>query len=81
MHIRYAVDPARPWLGISPLGWARATGKLAANLEQRLGEESGAPVGSILPVPADGGDDPEADPLAGLRADLVLCPQTFARVC
>ena len=70
VHIRYAVDPSRPWLGISPLGWARATGKLAANLEQRLGEESGSPVGSILPVPADGGDDPEADPLAGLRADL-----------
>ena len=70
VHIRYAVDPARPWLGISPLGWARATGKLAANLEQRLGEEAGAPVGSILPVPQDGGDDPAADPLASLRADL-----------
>ena len=39
VHVRYAVDPARPWHGLSPLAWARSTGTLAANLEQRLGEE------------------------------------------
>ena len=70
VHIRYAVDPSRPWLGISPLGWARATGRLAGNLEQRLGEEAGAPVGSILPIPQDGGDGSDADPLADLKRDL-----------
>ena len=68
VHARYAVDPARPWYGISPLGWARATGALAANLEQRLGEEAGAPVAHVLPIPQDpGGDD---DPLAQMRLDL-----------
>ena len=56
--------------GIGPLGWARATGTLAANLETRLGEEAGGPVGHLLPVPADGGDGSEADPLASLKADL-----------
>ena len=71
LHVRYAVDAARPWYGISPLGWARATGTLAANLEIRLGEEAGSPVGAIIPYPV-GPDDPEDDddPLALLRADL-----------
>ena len=55
LHFKYATDPERPWHGISPLGYARATGKLAANLELRLGEEAGARVGYLLPVPADGG--------------------------
>ena len=71
VHVRYAVDPSRPWLGISPLGWARATGRLAANLERRLGEEAGSPVGSLLPIPQDGGDgDADDDPLAQLKLDL-----------
>ena len=69
-HCRYAVDPARPWLGISPLTWARATGTLAANLEQRLAEETGGSVAHILPIPADGGDGGEDDPLASLKADI-----------
>ena len=72
IHVRYAVDPARAWRGLSPLEWARATGTLAGNLEHRLGEEAGAPVGSYLPMPrADGGDpdDPD-DPLADIRADI-----------
>ena len=33
LHCRYAIDSARPWYGISPLGWARSTGTLAANLD------------------------------------------------
>ena len=70
LHCRYAVDSARPWYGISPLGWARSTGTLAANLETRLGEEAGGPVGHVLPVPADGGDGEDDDPLAMLKADL-----------
>ena len=45
LHCRYAIDSARPWYGISPLGWARSTGTLAANLETQLGEEAGGPVG------------------------------------
>lgn len=71
LHVRYAIDPARPWYGISPLGWARSTGTLAANLETRLGEEAGGPVGHVIPYPS-GPDDPEEDddPLTMLRKDL-----------
>ena len=70
LHCRYAVDSARPWYGISPLGWARSTGTLAANLETRLGEEAGGPVGHVIPVPSDGGDGTDDDPLASLKADI-----------
>ena len=71
LHCRYAVDSARPWYGIGPLGWARSTGTLAANLETRLGEEAGASVGSVIPIPSDGGDGSDTDPLAGLKKDLL----------
>ena len=70
IHARYAVDASRPWYGIGPLGWARATGTLAANLETRLGEEAGGPVGHLFPVPADGGAGGDDDPLKMLKADI-----------
>ena len=68
VHVRYAVDPARPWLGISPLGAARDTGKLAANLERRLGQEAGSPVGGLLAVPVDPGGEDDAEDAGGLGA-------------
>ena len=70
VHVRYATDAARPWHGISPLGWARATGALAAALESRLAEESAGPVGHVLAVPADGGDGEADDSLVQLKSDL-----------
>ena len=65
LHCRYAVDSARPWHGIGPLGWARSTGTLAANLETRLGEEAGARVGSFLPLPKD-----DQEVLAQIEANI-----------
>ena len=72
LHFRYAVDPARAWRGLSPLEWASSTGALAGNLELRLGEEAGAPVGSYVALPRADGDDPDSDddPLADIRADI-----------
>ena len=55
---------------MSPLGWAAATGTLAANLETRLGEEAGGTVAHVLPIPQDGGDGTDDDPLAALKADI-----------
>ena len=71
LHVRYAVDAARPWHGLAPLQWARSTGTLAANLETRLGEEAGGPVGHVIPNPS-GPDDPDDEdgPLTALRKDL-----------
>ena len=77
LHMRWLVDPARPWAGISPLQRASDTGTLAAWLDKRLSEEASGPVGSFLPV-AKFDADPDADldaadaddPLAALRRDI-----------
>ena len=70
VHARYSYDPARPWFGIGPLGWARSGAALAANTETRLAEEAGSPVAHILPVPQDGGDGEVDDPLRQLKLDI-----------
>ena len=70
VHCRYAVDPARPWHGLSPLQWARHTGAMAANAELRLSEEASGTVARLIPVPQDGGDGGDDDPLASLKADI-----------
>ena len=72
VHCRYAFDPSRPWLGLSPLQWARATGRLAANLELRLGEEAGASVGFMFTYPQapKRGDTDAEDQTKALRSDI-----------
>ena len=47
LHLRWLVDNARPWRGVSPLQHASDTGSLAGWLEKRLGEEASGPVGSF----------------------------------
>ena len=77
LHLRWQVDPARPWAGVSPLQRASDTGSLSGWLEKRLSEEASGPVGSFLPV-AKFDADPDADldaadaadPLAQLRRDI-----------
>ena len=73
VHVRLAIDAARPWRGISPLSWARSTATLAANLENRLSEEAGGAVAHVLPMPsaeADAGDEDGGKPLKQLREDV-----------
>ena len=50
LHLRWQVDPHRPWAGVSPLQHAADTGSLSAWLERRLSEEASGPVGAFLPV-------------------------------
>ena len=75
LHLRWLVDNARPWAGVSPLQAASDTGSLAAWLERRLSEEASGPVGSFLPVAKYDADpdldaDDADDPLALLRRDI-----------
>ena len=74
LHLRWLVDHARPWRGVSPLQHAADTGSLAAWIEKRLVEEASGPTGSFLPVAryeAADLDDPNSDdPLAQLRRDI-----------
>ena len=79
LQLRWVVDPARPWAGVSPLQHAADTGSLSGWLDKRLSEEASGPVGSFLPV-AKYDADPDADlgaadinaadPLAALRRDI-----------
>ena len=75
LHGRYSFDPARPWWGVSPLGWARLSAKLHAATEDALADESAGTRGHLLPVPEgpaeDGDDDDTEDPNAQLRADIL----------
>ena len=80
LHFRYAPEPERPWTSPSPLGFARATGRLAANLELRLAEEANAKVGYLLAVPSDGGDGSASDPLAMLKSDLAALAGSVALI-
>ena len=68
-------DPLQPWRGVGPLQWARQTGRLAGELETALADESSGPRGHVLPIPEaqrepTDSDTGDADPLAGMRADL-----------
>ena len=77
LHLRWQVDPARPWAGVSPLQHAADSGSLMGWIEKRLSEEASGPVGAFLPV-AHYDPDPDADlddadaddPLAALRRDI-----------
>lgn len=66
IHAMYSHNSARPWVGVSPLGWASGTAKLLAIVERVLQDESGGTRGYVLPMPADGNDDE----VASLKADL-----------
>ena len=66
LHVRYAFDPARPWLGLGPMQTAAQSGKLHAATVQALADEAGGPRGSLLPIPSDG----EEDNLSGLRSAI-----------
>ena len=73
IHCLYSSDPARPFAGISPLGWASSTSTLSAHCERALGQEVDGPVGRVLPMPAGTTRAGKAadDPYAQLKSDLV----------
>ena len=61
---------ARPYIGIGPTGWASLAGRLAAETERSLADESGGPLAQLLAVPQDGGGGGDDDPLADLKSDI-----------
>jgi len=67
LHFRYAVRPDRPWEGLGPLQVANLAGRLAANANDMLADETGGPRGSLLPLPGTDGND---DSVEGLKSDI-----------
>ena len=73
LHFRHAVDAARPWQGLSPLAVARLTGRLHAETESALADESAGPRGHLIATPPfehDANDDDAPDATAALRAAI-----------
>lgn len=66
---RWAIDPWRPWAGVSPLGAARLIARVLAETESALGDESAGPRGHLLATPPfeRPDDDDGPDPTAKLR--------------
>lgn len=52
VHLRWAVDPERPWAGIGPLQAAEAAGRLAGGVTDSLAAETVGAVGQLVPLPA-----------------------------
>ena len=65
-HCRWAVEPSRPFAGISPLGVAILAGKLSAATADSLASEAGMPTGAFLPLPVDGQDET----IGNMKADI-----------
>ena len=70
IFLAWGSPTARPYHGLSPSSWAADTARLSANAERSLADEAGGPVAQLLPVPQDGGDGSDDDPLAMLRKDI-----------
>ena len=66
VHIKYGVEPSRPWRGLSPLAFAVATARLSGGLERGLANEASGTTGYVVPMPQDGG----AANLTKLREDI-----------
>ena len=73
LHFRNAIDPARPWAGLSPLAVARLSGRLHAEVEGALADEASGPRGNLIAMPPfehDPEDDTAPDATATLRATI-----------
>lgn len=70
LHFRYAVDPVRSWVGLSPVAVASAAGQLSANVAGSLRDEAGSPRGFLLSVPASDGASGTLDGLRNQIAQL-----------
>ena len=57
VHVRYSTDPDSPHTGIGPMERASLAADMHSNLELRLGEQSSAYAGSLIPIPSDGGEE------------------------
>ncbi len=70
VFVRWGTSPGTRYRGQGPTSWAHLTARLSGETERSLADEAAGPVAQILPVPQDGGDGTDDDPLAMLKADI-----------
>ena len=76
LHFMYAQRPDEPWRGIGPIEGMGSTGSLLANLEMKLAQEAGGPVGQVVPVPTGIDTTKLQTDLSNLKGKLGLAPTT-----
>ena len=76
LHITYATETDSPWRGVGPLQGASSTADLLSELESKLGQEAGSPVGSLIPVPMGVDIANLQTDLRELKGNLALLPTT-----
>ena len=67
IHVQYAYAPEQAWVGLSPMEIARQAGRLDAEINEALADESAMPRGAILPLPQQPDD---ADSTSELETTL-----------
>lgn len=70
VFLRWGSTPGAPYIGLGPTQWASTSAKVSAETERSLGDDAAGPLAKLMPVPSDGGDDTEDDPLRELKADI-----------
>ena len=70
VFVTWSVTAGTPYAGAGPLSWASTTARLNAQSERSIADEASGPVAQLLPVPADGGDGEDDDPLKELKLDI-----------
>ena len=70
VFVRWGGTPGQPYVGTGPLSWAHTTARLQSEVERSMADESAGPIANLLPIPQDGGDGGDDDPLAGLKTDI-----------
>ena len=70
VFIRWGGTPGQTYSGTGPTAWANLTARLQAETERSLADEAAGPIANLIPVPQDGGDGGDDDPLSDLKADI-----------
>ena len=70
VFVPWGSTPGQPYIGTGPLSWAHTTARLQSETERALADEAATSIANLLPVPQDGGDGEESDPLKLLKADI-----------
>ena len=80
VHCQYAYAPERAWIGLSPLEIARQAGRLAAEINEALADESGMPRGGILAIPNQPDDDStsEIEATLGSLAGKIMTTESMS---
>ena len=61
VHSTWATNAEEPWRGVAPWRNANLSASLLATIERRLGQEANTPVGQLLTIPSDPGDESDEE--------------------